>query len=155
ARENVTLVARLDGKSRTELEPRVADLAELVGLSSAHLDRHPGQLSGGERQRVGLMRALALDPDVLLLDEPLGALDPIVRAKLQEDLKMVFGSLGKCVVFVTHDLAEAAFLADTIALLHDGAIVQTGTMRELVDTPADDFVRTFVRAQRSLAEALR
>ncbi len=155
ARENVTLVARLDGKSTTELEPRVAELADLVGLSTAHLDRYPRALSGGERQRVGLMRALAQGPDVLLLDEPLGALDPMVRAKLQEDLRRVFGSLGKCVVFVTHDLAEAAFLADTIALLHDGVIVQTGTMRELVDTPADEFVRTFVGAQRSLAEALR
>ena len=101
------------------------------------------------------MRALALDPDVLLLDEPLGALDPIVRAKLQEDLKEVFGKLGKCVIFVTHDLAEAAFLAESIAIVHDGSIVQTGTMRELVETPADDFVRTFVGAQRSLTEALR
>ncbi|HEX7663273.1 MAG TPA: ATP-binding cassette domain-containing protein [Polyangiaceae bacterium] len=155
ARENVTLVARLDGKSAKELEPRVTELADLVGLSAAHLGRRPRALSGGERQRVGLMRALLLDPDVLLLDEPLGALDPIVRAKLQEDLKSVFTTLGKCVVFVTHDLAEAAFLADEIAIVHDGKIVQRGTMRALVDTPADDFVRTFVGAQRSLSEALR
>ncbi|MGH7280563.1 MAG: ATP-binding cassette domain-containing protein [Polyangiaceae bacterium] len=155
ARENITLVSRLDRKSESSTEKKVGELADLVRLTSAHLDRFPRQLSGGERQRVGLMRALMLDPDVLLLDEPLGALDPMVRAKLQEDLRRAFSELGKCVVLVTHDLAEAAYLADSIAIVHDGTIVQRGAMRELVDAPADAFVREFVSAQRSLSEALR
>lgn len=155
ARENVTLVARLDGQAATTLEPKVTSLAELVRLTSAHLDRYPRELSGGERQRVGLMRALMLDPDVLLLDEPLGALDPIVRAQLQEDLRRVFGELEKSVVIVTHDLAEAAYLAPSIAIVHDGKIEQRAGMRELVDAPASDFVRSFVGAQKSLGEALR
>ena len=155
ARENVTLVSRLDRAADDRTTKRVDELAELVRLTSAHLDRFPRQLSGGERQRVGLMRALMLDPDVLLLDEPLGALDPMVRAKLQEDLRRAFTELGKCVVLVTHDLAEAAYLADSIAIVHDGKIAQRGAMRELVDAPADAFVREFVSAQRSLSEALR
>jgi osmoprotectant transport system ATP-binding protein len=155
AEENVTLVAQLDGANANTLKNKVAQLAELARLSSAHLARYPRELSGGERQRVGLMRALMLDPDVLLLDEPLGALDPIVRAKLQEDLRNAFQALKKCVIFVTHDLGEAAYLASTIAIVKSGAIVQKGSMRDLVDTPADPFVSEFVGAQRSLAEALR
>jgi osmoprotectant transport system ATP-binding protein len=156
ARDNVTLVARLGGDLPPErLKARVAELAEVVRLDDARLDRHPRELSGGERQRVGLMRALVLDPTLLLLDEPLGALDPIVRAALQEDLKAVFEKLGKSVLVVTHDMAEAAFLADTIAVMRDGAVLQHGTMKELVDAPAHPFVAEFLGAQRSLTEALR
>jgi len=152
ARENVTLVARLDGK---KLDSRVDELAELARLKPGLLDRFPRELSGGERQRVGLVRALMLDPDVLLLDEPLGALDPIVRARLQEDLRDAFRKLGKCVFVVTHDMAEAAYLADSIAVCRDGRIVQRGSMKELVESPADPFVTEFVGAQRSLTESLR
>jgi osmoprotectant transport system ATP-binding protein len=155
AEENVTLVARLDGANAKHLKNKVNELAELAHLSAAHLARYPRELSGGERQRVGLMRALMLDPDVLLLDEPLGALDPIVRAKLQEDLRNAFRALKKCVIFVTHDLGEAAYLADTIAIVKSGVILQKGSMHDLVDAPADPFVTEFVGAQRSLAEALR
>jgi len=155
AKENVTLVARLEKREAAKIDLRVKDLAELARLSEAHLGRYPRELSGGERQRVGLMRALMLDPDVLLLDEPLGALDPIVRAKLQEDLRGAFRALKKCVIFVTHDLGEAAYLADAIAIVNGGVILQKGTMHELVEAPADPFVSEFVGAQRSLAEALR
>ncbi|MEO8877267.1 MAG: ATP-binding cassette domain-containing protein [Polyangiaceae bacterium] len=155
AEENVTLVARLEKHDEPKMKSRVKELAELARLSVAHLARYPRELSGGERQRVGLMRALMLDPDVLLLDEPLGALDPIVRAKLQEDLRNAFRALKKCVIFVTHDLAEAAYLADAIAIVHDGVILQKGTMRELIDAPADPFVSELLGAQRSLTEALR
>jgi osmoprotectant transport system ATP-binding protein len=156
ARDNVTLVARLGGELEpSKLSARVAELAEVARLSDRLLDRHPRQLSGGERQRVGLMRALMLDPGLLLLDEPLGALDPIVRARLQEDLRNVFRELGKSVLVVTHDMAEAAYLADSIAVMREGAVLQRGTMKELVDAPAHPFVAEFVGAQRSLAEALR
>ena len=156
ARDNVTLVARLGGELEpSKLTARVAELAEVARLSDRLLDRHPQQLSGGERQRVGLMRALMLDPGLLLLDEPLGALDPIVRARLQEDLRNVFRTLGKSVLVVTHDMAEAAYLADSIAVMREGSVLQRGTMKELVDEPAHPFVAEFVGAQRSLAEALR
>ena len=101
------------------------------------LDRYPGELSGGQRQRVGLMRALMLDPEVLLLDEPLGAIDPLVRAELQDGPAAVFRQLRKSVVLVTHDLAEAAFFADRLVLMREGRIVQQGRARELVSAPAD------------------
>ncbi|GAC1548825.1 MAG: ATP-binding cassette domain-containing protein [Polyangiales bacterium] len=160
AAENVTLVARLNGGSGAASDParlhaRVKELAELARLPEALLGRYPIALSGGERQRVGLMRALMLDPDVLLLDEPLAALDPIVRARLQEDLREVFRKLGKCVLVVTHDMAEAAYLAEVIAVMRDGKLLQRGTMRDLVDAPAHPFVAEFVGAQRTLTEALR
>jgi len=154
AEENVTLCARLEGWERGRLDTRVAELRELVHLDAARLARRPRELSGGERQRVGMMRALFLAPDVLLLDEPLGALDPIVRAQLQEDLRSAFRTLGKTVVFVTHDMAEAAYLADSIAVVREGEVVQRGTMRELVETPKHPFVKELIGAQRSLTEAL-
>src|SRR5262249_54172968 len=112
--------------------------------------RYPAELSGGQRQRVGLMRALMLDPSVLLLDEPLGALDPLVRADLQTELVALFRAVAKTVVLVTHDLAEAGILRDRVVLLRDGRIVQAGTLRELVEQPADPFVTRFVRAQRGV-----
>jgi osmoprotectant transport system ATP-binding protein len=156
ARDNVTLVARLGRDLEpAQLTKRVAELAELVRLEDRLLDRHPRQLSGGERQRVGLMRALVLDPSLLLLDEPLGALDPIVRAGLQEDLRNVFEKLGKSVLIVTHDMAEAAYLASSIAVMRDGAVLQRGSIKELSAAPAHPFVAEFLGAQRSLMEALR
>jgi osmoprotectant transport system ATP-binding protein len=154
AEQNVSLVGRLDGWDDEKLRVRVREMAKLARLPESLLDRWPRQLSGGERQRVGLMRALMLDPDVLLLDEPLGALDPIVRARLQEDLRDAFQTLNKSVLIVTHDMAEAAYLADTIAVVREGEIVQRGTMKQLVESPAHPFVRELVSAQRSLAEAL-
>jgi osmoprotectant transport system ATP-binding protein len=105
------------------------------------------ELSGGQRQRVSLMRALMLDPDILLMDEPLGALDPMIRAELQEELKSIFRGLAKTVALVTHDLGEAAFFGDAIVLLHEGRIVQQGQFRDLVERPAEPFVAQFVQAQ--------
>jgi osmoprotectant transport system ATP-binding protein len=145
---NVTLAAEHFGWSRGRCRARVLELAELVHLPAATLERYPAQLSGGQRQRVGLMRALMLDPHVLLLDEPLGALDPLVRARLQDELRAIFRQLRKTVVLVTHDLSEAAYLADTIVLLNQGRIVQAGTLPDLLERPADPFVSEFIRAQR-------
>jgi osmoprotectant transport system ATP-binding protein len=151
ARENVALVARYLGWPPARIGRRIGELAGLVRLEEAALERYPGQLSGGQAQRVGLMRALVLDPEVLLLDEPLGALDPLTRADLQADLRGVFQALGKTVVLVTHDLAEAAFFAGRLLLLRDGRVVQDGPLEELLRAPAEPFVTRFLRAQRSLA----
>jgi len=148
AEDNVTLVARQIGSPRDRIAERVRTLTRLVGLTSAHLGRFPVELSGGERQRVGLMRALMLDPPVLLLDEPMGALDPMIRAQLQEDLKRIFRELRKTVLLVTHDLGEAAFLGDEIAILHEGSLVQKGPPKELVQRPKNSFVAEFLNAQR-------
>jgi osmoprotectant transport system ATP-binding protein len=108
------------------------------------------ELSGGQRQRVGLMRGLALDPGTLLLDEPLGALDPIVRAALQTDLKEIFARLGKTVVLVTHDMGEAAYLGDRIVLLREGKVVQQGTLKDFQERPATPYVTEFLNAQRAV-----
>jgi osmoprotectant transport system ATP-binding protein len=148
AEENATLMARQVGWARERVASRLGTLTELVGLSAPHLSRYPVELSGGERQRVGLMRALMLDPPVLLLDEPLGSLDPIIRAKLQEDLHRIFQDLKKTVLFVTHDLGEAAYLGDEIAVLHDGTLVQKGTLETLIHQPSEAFVSEFLNAQR-------
>src|SRR5882672_8676265 len=130
------------------LAARLEELAAIARLPLDALRRLPRQLSGGQAQRVSLMRALMLDPEVLLLDEPLGALDPMTRFDLQQDLRDAFARLAKTVVLVTHDLAEAAFLAGRTVLMRDGRIVQEGTVEELGRAPADDFVAHFVRAQR-------
>jgi len=148
--DNVALMARHLRRPEAPLRERIAMLRELVRLPAAALARYPIELSGGERQRVSLMRALALDPDVLLLDEPLAALDPITRADLQQDLREIFRSLSKTVLLVTHDLREAAFLSEFVALMRQGAIVQQGRFSDLLHQPADDFVRRFVAAQSSL-----
>ena len=148
ARQNVTLMARHLGRDRAMIAARVDSLAELTRFPADGLDRYLHQLSGGQRQRVGLMRALMLEPDALLLDEPLGALDPLVRADLQAELRDIFRTLGKTVVLVTHDLGEAAFFADRIVLLRDGRIAQQGSPGDLWHRPADPFVTRFVQAQR-------
>jgi osmoprotectant transport system ATP-binding protein len=148
ARNNVTLMARYLGWEVARIESRLAALAELTRFPLDGLDRFPVQLSGGQRQRVSLMRALMLEPKVVLLDEPLGALDPIVRAELQTDLRAIFRSLEKTVVMVTHDLAEAGWFGDEILLMRDGKVVQRGPLAALFDQPADPFVTQFVSAQR-------
>jgi len=150
-RDNVTLAARHLKRDEDWIDRRVNELIELVQLPTEVLGRFPGDLSGGQRQRVSLMRALMLDPDLLLLDEPLGALDPMVRHELQDELRSLFARLQKSVLLVTHDLAEAAFFAETIVLMREGRIVQQGSYRDLVDAPADDFVRAFLQAQRAHA----
>lgn len=147
---NVALLPRTLGWDRSRIESRMHELAALCHLPVDALQRYPAQLSGGQRQRVGLIRALMLDPAVLLLDEPLGALDPIVRHQLQSQMRELFAGLGKTVVLVTHDVAEAAYLADTLVLLRAGRIVQQGTAGKLLQAPAEPFVREFLTAQRSL-----
>ncbi len=149
AERNVTLLARHLGKPETEINARVSKLADLVQMQRDSLDRYPANLSGGQRQRVGLMRALMLDPPLLLLDEPLGALDPITRSELQTQLKDIFSRLGKTVILVTHDMGEAAFFGDRIVLMRTGSIVQQGTIRDLLERPAESYVADFIRAQRS------
>ena len=155
AEGNITLMARYLGWTEQAIGQRVAELADLTQFPRDGLRRFPAELSGGQRQRVALMRALALNPDVILLDEPLGALDPMIRAELQTDLRNIFRRLGKTVVMVTHDISEAGFFGDSIVLLRQGRIVQQGTLRELVASPADPFVTQFINAQRSPLEALR
>ena len=150
--DNATLMARHLGWPAARIEARLDTLRELTRLAPDTLARFPHEVSGGQRQRVSLIRALFLDPDVILLDEPLAALDPLVRVELARDLKAIFNDLGKTVVMVTHDLAEAAFFADTAVLMRDGRIVQKGPYRELIEQPADAGVTAFVEAQRSLFE---
>ena len=154
ARDNVALMPSRLGWSPDRIDTRLFELLDLVRLPKAALARYPSQLSGGERQRVALIRALMLDPELLLLDEPLGALDPLIRYELQADLKALFASLGKTVLMVTHDLGEAGFFADEIVLLHQGAIAQQGPMAALLEAPASPYVARFVRAQRGLAGSL-
>ena len=154
ARDNAALLAHHLGWDDGHVDARLRELAELTRFPFDGLRRYPAQLSGGQRQRVGLMRALMLDPEVLLLDEPLGALDPIVRSELQTDLRAIFRSLKKTVVMVTHDIGEASFLGDRLVLLRDGAVLQQGSLRDLVHAPADPFVSKFVNAQRTAAEVL-
>jgi osmoprotectant transport system ATP-binding protein len=150
ARANVLLMARHIGKSEDEMQNKLTELCELTRFSIILLSRYPVELSGGQRQRVGLMRALMLSPELLLLDEPLGALDPLVRASLQRDLKEIFARLQQTVLFVTHDLAEAAYFGDEIVLMNDGRIVQKGSVTDLREKPADPFVLEFINAQRGV-----
>jgi osmoprotectant transport system ATP-binding protein len=147
---NASLVARYLGWDTARVQARLRALLERVHLPEDVLGRYPAELSGGQRQRVSLLRALMLEPALVLLDEPLGALDPITRSELQEDLRATFRALGTTVVLVTHDLGEAAYLGDTLVLLRDGKVVQTGTAEDFVRRPADEFVQRFVRAQRAL-----
>jgi osmoprotectant transport system ATP-binding protein len=152
ARQNVMLMPSHLRTTDADTSRRLNELCELTRFPLDGLDRYPVELSGGQRQRVSLMRALILDPSVLLLDEPLGALDPLVRSSLQTDLKQIFQRLKKTVVLVTHDMAEAAFLADRIVLLQGGRVVQQGTLDDLRDRPASSFVTEFISAQRSLVQ---
>ena len=147
---NVTLVAQHLRWDPDPIKARLEELLQLVGLTAEHLSRYPSRLSGGQRQRVSLMRALFLNPDVLLLDEPLGALDPMIRYDLQEELRTIFRTLQKTVILVTHDMAEAAFLADSIVLMKSGRVVQHDTMDGMLTQPANSFVTAFLRAQRAL-----
>src|SRR5436853_2956268 len=150
-RTNVLLMARHIGKSEEDTHDRLVELSELTRFSEKLLPRYPMELSGGQRQRVSLMRALMLSPELLLLDEPLGALDPLVRASLQKDLKEIFTRLGQTVLFVTHDLAEAAYFGDEIVLMNEGHIVQQGSLVDLREKPVSDVVSEFINSQRALA----
>ena len=149
AAQNVSLLAKFLGRSATDIARRMDELAHLVQLPNEALSRYPANLSGGQRQRVGLMRALMLNPPLLLLDEPLGALDPITRSELQAQLKDIFARLGKTVILVTHDMGEAAYFGDAIILMRSGTIVQAGTLDDLLQRPSEPYVTDFIRAQRS------
>jgi osmoprotectant transport system ATP-binding protein len=151
ARANAVLMARHIGKPPDEMQSRLSELCELTRFSETLLPRYPLELSGGQRQRVSLMRALMLSPELLLLDEPLGALDPLVRASLQKDLKGIFARLDQTVLFVTHDLTEAIYFGDELVLMNEGRIVQKGTVSKLREKPADPFVSEFINAQRGLS----
>jgi osmoprotectant transport system ATP-binding protein len=154
ARGNVTLMARELRWPAERIAARVDELAALAGLDAAMLDRFPGELSGGQRQRIAMMRALMLDPALLLLDEPLSALDPITRVRLAGELREIIARLGKTVVMVTHNLREARFFAESACgralLMRDGRIVQQGAVADMVERPADAFVAEFLAAEDAL-----
>jgi osmoprotectant transport system ATP-binding protein len=151
ARKNILLMAAHLKWPEEKMQNRLAELCALTRFPESALDRFPLELSGGQRQRISLMRALMLAPELLLLDEPLGALDPLVRAALQKDLKEIFARLKQTAILVTHDLAEAAYLSDEIVLMNEGRVVQRGTLDDLRTKPAGNFVTDFITAQRGLA----
>jgi osmoprotectant transport system ATP-binding protein len=153
ARNNVALVAKLRGWSKRKIDERVEELRKVVDLDAEILTHFPREMSGGQKQRVAIMRAAMMDPAVMLLDEPMAALDPLIRRSLQQELKSIFQRLGKTVLLVTHDLGEAVFLAEKITLLHEGRMVQSGTYRDLLLHPANPFVSQFINAQRTLPDA--
>lgn len=151
---NVAIVPRLLGRPRGEREERASALLDLVGLEPARFaGRKPRELSGGQRQRVGVARALAADPDLILMDEPFGALDPVIRRDLQDEFRGLQRRLGKTVVFVTHDVREACRIADRLALMDRGRLVQLGTAADLLDRPVNDFARSFFADARAVDPA--
>jgi osmoprotectant transport system ATP-binding protein len=152
AKDNIALVAQLRSWARERIDERLRELCVLVDLDLETIERFPHELSGGQRQRVAIMRAAFMNPPVMLLDEPMGALDPVVRQSLQQELKLIFRRLGKTVVIVTHDLSEAAFLAENLTLLHEGRILQTGRYQDLLRHPADPYVTLFINAHRALPD---
>src|SRR4051812_27842530 len=148
---NIGTVPRLLGWDKQRIQNRSAELLELVGLDPEYGRRYPNQLSGGQRQRVGLARALAVDPPVMLMDEPFGALDPITRARLQEEFLRLHARVSKTVVFVTHDIDEAIKMGDRVCVLREGGrLAQFDPPDVLLAKPVDDFVANFVGADRGL-----
>jgi osmoprotectant transport system ATP-binding protein len=149
--QNVATVPKLLGWEPARIKARIAEMLDLVGLDPGQfLDRYPRHLSGGQRQRVGVARALAADPPVMLMDEPFGAVDPIVRGRLQEEFLAILKRLKKTVILVTHDIDEAIRMGDVVAILKDGRLVQYDTPDRLLAAPANDFVANFVGADRAL-----
>ena len=147
--DNIATVPRLNGVPRKDAHERALQLMDTVGLDRSMAERYPSQLSGGQQQRVGVARGLAVDPNILLMDEPFGAVDPIVRAELQQELLRLQRELGKTVVFVTHDIDEAFLLGDQVVILEKGArIAQRGTPQEILANPASEFVASFIGADR-------
>jgi osmoprotectant transport system ATP-binding protein len=147
--DNVTTVLRLDGVPKREARERATEVLDVVGLDRSLAERYPSQLSGGQQQRVGVARALAADPNILLMDEPFGAVDPIVRAELQNETLRLQQELHKTVVFVTHDIDEAFLLGDQVVILEEGAqVAQIGSPSEIIENPASDFVASFIGTER-------
>jgi osmoprotectant transport system ATP-binding protein len=152
AEDNVKIMAKYLGWDEKKISDRIIELSELTKFPVDGLKRFPIELSGGQKQRVSLIRALMLDPKFLLLDEPLGALDPLIRFDLQTDLKEIFKRLKKTVIMVTHDLNEAAYLGDSIVLMRNGEVVQVGEIKSFIECPKNDFVKKFISAQRSMLD---
>ena len=152
--ENVAITPQLLGWASIKRRQRAQELIKLVGLDpDQHADRYPDELSGGQQQRVGVARALAADPEVLLMDEPFGALDAVTRDSLQQELLSLQGRLHKTIVFVTHDVFEALTLADSIAVLHEGRLEQIGAKQDVLANPAGDFVRElFAKPARQIRD---
>lgn len=148
--QNISLVPRLLKWPEEKQRERAKELLQLVDMPEEFLDRYPHELSGGQQQRIGVLRALAADQPLILMDEPFGALDPITRDSLQDELKKLQKELGKTIVFVTHDMDEAIKLADQIVIMRDGKLVQTGTPDEILREPANEFVETFIGKERLL-----
>lgn len=148
--DNIAAVPVLNGIPRRRARLMATELLERVGLSADLAKRYPRQLSGGQQQRVGVARALAADPNILLMDEPFGAVDPIVRRELQTELLRLQAELGKTILFITHDVDEAFLLGEHVVVLREqGQVAQQGTPLEIIADPADDFVRDFIGAHRS------
>ena len=152
ARNNVALIAKMRGWPKSKIDARVEELRRVVDLDAEILTHFPREMSGGQKQRVAIMRAAMMDPAVMLLDEPMAALDPLIRRTLQRELKSIFQRLGKTVLLVTHDLGEAVYLAEQITMLHEGRVLQTGSYRDLLLSPASDFVSHFINAQRTVPD---
>lgn len=147
--ENIGLVPRLQKWPENRIKDRVIELLEMVGMEPAcYLTRYPHELSGGQQQRIGVLRGIAAEPDIILMDEPFGALDPITRKNLQDELKKLQGELKKTIVFVTHDMDEALKLGDRVVLMRQGQIVQVDDPEDLLRNPADEFVEKFIGRDR-------
>jgi len=147
--ENISVVPRLHNWPEDKKRARAKELLELVGMDpDLYMHRYPSELSGGQQQRIGVLRALAVEPDLILMDEPFGALDPITREQLQEEMKNLQDQLHNTIIFVTHDMDEALKLADRVVLMSEGSVVQVGTPDEMLRFPANSFVREFIGKDR-------
>lgn len=148
--KNISLLVRHLQWNNNTINARINELLGLLRIPRELLSRYPAELSGGQQQRISLMRALMPNPDLLLLDEPMAALDPMIRNELQQELREIFRKLHKTVLLVTHDMAEAGYLGDLIVLLREGRLIQQGSLQQLLKTPADPFVYEFIQAQSEL-----
>ena len=152
--ENIAIVPELKKWKKEKINARIDELLHMVGLEpEKYRKRKPSELSGGEAQRIGIARALAADPKIILMDEPFSALDPITRASLQEDVKKLQKQINKTIVFVTHDIEEAFLLGDKICIIQDGELIQTGTKQEIISNPKNDFVKKFIAIKKKEGEA--
>ena len=152
--ENIAIVPELKKWKKEKINARIDELLNMVGLEpEKYRKRKPSELSGGEAQRVGIARALAADPKIILMDEPFSALDPITRASLQEDVKKLQKQIHKTIVFVTHDIEEAFLLGDKICIIQDGELIQSGTKHEIISNPKNDFVKKFIAIKKKEGEA--
>ena len=151
--ENIAIVPELKKWKKEKINARIDELLNMVGLEpKKYRKRKPSELSGGEAQRVGIARALAADPKIILMDEPFSALDPITRASLQEDVKKLQKQIHKTIVFVTHDIEEAFLLGDKICIIQDGELIQSGTKKEIISNPKNDFVKKFIAIKKKEGE---